>query len=74
MWSFYLSSKQDSAPPCSSHNLYLEVSVHRGQRLVAQSGTYLLPQLHFLNLSFHICEDVKQLIPTPEGHFEDVLK
>ena len=41
MWSLYLLSKQDTAPPCSCHNLYLEVSVHRGQLSVAQSGTHL---------------------------------
>ena len=41
MWS--LSFKQDTAPPCSCHNLYLEVSVHRGQIPVAQPGIHLSP-------------------------------
>ena len=45
MWSLYLLSKQDAAPPCSCHNLYLEVSVHRGQIPVAQPGTHLSPVL-----------------------------
>ena len=43
IWSLYLFSKQDTAPPCSCHNLYLEVSVHRGQIPFAQSGTHLSP-------------------------------
>ena len=43
MWSLYLLSKfkQDSAPPCSCHYLYLEVSVHRGQISAVQPGVCL---------------------------------
>ena len=42
-WSLYFLFKQDSAPPCSWHNLYLEVSVHRRQVPVAHPGTCLSP-------------------------------
>ena len=41
MCSLYLLSKQDSAPSCSFHNLYLKVYVHRGQIPVSQPGTHL---------------------------------
>ena len=41
-WSLYLLSKEDSAPPCSCHNFYLEVSVHGGQVSVVQ-WTYPSP-------------------------------
>lgn len=43
MWSLYLLSKQDTAPPCSCHKLYLEVSVRREQIPVAQPATLLSP-------------------------------
>ena len=42
-WSLYLLSKQDSAPPCSCHYLYLGVSVHRGQIPAAQPGAHPSP-------------------------------
>lgn len=38
-WSLPLWAKQDSAPPCLSHNLYLEASVHRGQIPTVHPGT-----------------------------------
>ena len=43
MWSLYLLSKQDSAPPSSFHYLYPGVSVHRGQISAAQPGAHLFP-------------------------------
>ena len=43
MWSLYLLSGKDSAPPCSCHYLYLGVSVHRGQIPTAQPGAHLSP-------------------------------
>lgn len=42
-WPVFLLSKQDSACLCFCHNLYFEVSVHRGQILVAKPGTHLFP-------------------------------
>ena len=42
MWSLYLLSMQDSAPPCSCHSLPW-VSVHKGQIPAAQPGVYLSP-------------------------------
>ena len=47
MWSLYLLSKQDSAPLCSCHYLYLGVSVHRGQIPAAQPGAYPSPASRF---------------------------
>ena len=43
MWSPYLLPGLESAPPCSCHYLYLEVSVHRGQIPAAQPGPLLPP-------------------------------
>ena len=43
-WLLYILSKKDSAPPCSCHNVYLGVSVQRGQIPIAQPRNYLLLQ------------------------------
>ena len=43
MWSLYLLSKQDSAPPCSCSYLYLRVFVHRGRIPAIQPGAQLSP-------------------------------
>ena len=43
MWSLYLLSGEDSAPPCSYHYFYLGVSVHKGQIPAAQPGAHLSP-------------------------------
>ena len=47
MWSLYLLSKQDSAPPCSCHNLYPEASVHRGHIPVAQPQRDRYPSISY---------------------------
>ena len=43
MWSLYLLSKQDSAPPCSCHYLYLGVSEHRWEVQAAQIRAHPSP-------------------------------
>lgn len=43
VWSLHLLAKQDSAPPCSCHNFFLEVFVQRGQIPGAQPGAHLSP-------------------------------